>query len=220
RGWGPVGRAPGAGQARSVDREKREGLVNGERFGGCELDAVEGGARNRGRNRGERLGGGDRGVGGTGQMNTSGLETSRAVEMRDEAGLRGVLGTAEVDEAGVGDDPYAERHEPVYVVGRNQPAVFDAKPRDGAFAGETRLGGFDRGDCLFQFFDFGRMKGAIESAVERLTHGAREAGRVVLIAGHELDGGQPDSSGARKLFASIDGVEMLPADHHADALAY
>src|ERR1017187_3792036 len=126
------------GQARSVDREKREGLVNGERFGGCELDAVEGGARNRGRNRGERLGGCDRGVGGTDQMNTSGLETSRAIEMCNEAGLRGVLGTAEVDEAGVGDDPYAERHEPVYVVGRNQPAVFDAKPRDGAFAGETR----------------------------------------------------------------------------------
>src|ERR1019366_3760624 len=49
------------GQARSVDREKREGLVDGERFGGCELDAVEGGGGNRGRNRDERLGGGDRG---------------------------------------------------------------------------------------------------------------------------------------------------------------
>src|ERR1035437_7857549 len=64
------------------------------------------------------------------------------------------------------------------------------------------------------------MKGAIEAAIERVEHGAREPGRVVLIAGHELDGGQPDSSGAGQLFASIDGVEMLAADHHTDALAY
>src|ERR1035437_4567129 len=44
------------GEERSVDREKREGLVDGERFGGCELDAVDGGAGKRGRNRRERRG--------------------------------------------------------------------------------------------------------------------------------------------------------------------
>ena len=63
------------------------------------------------------------------------------------------------------------------------------------------------------------MEGAIESAVEREQHGARKTGSVVLIARHELGARQADARSERELLASLGVVEILAADHHADALA-
>src|SRR5271169_7011970 len=86
-------------------------------------------------------------------------------------------------------------------------------------AAESGFGGFNRRNRFFQFLELGHVEGAIESAVERAQNRARETGRVVLIAGHKLGARQADARSERELLASFGVVEILAADHHADALA-
>jgi len=140
--------------------------------------------------------------------------------MRDEAGIVGVLWAAKIDKAGVGDDPHVSGHQAVDIVGSDDAAVLDPKARHLVLGGELRLGRLDGGERLFQLFDLSDVKRAIETALERATDWTREAGGIVLKAGHELRACQTDARGAGQQRASIGGVEMLAADHHADALAY
>src|ERR1700689_354258 len=139
--------------------------------------------------------------------------------MSDEPRLLDVLRPAKIDEAGIGDDPHAERHQAVDVVWGDEAAVLDAKARHLTRAAELGFGGLNRRDRFFQFFELGHVEGAIESAFERAPHRARETGSVVLVAGHKLGARQADARSERELLASFGVVEILAADHHADALA-
>ena len=78
--------------ARGVGREERERVGHRERFGRRQLDAVDGGAGDGGYDRGERLGRCHWRVGRADEMDVGVLQAARAIEMRDEAGLTGVLG--------------------------------------------------------------------------------------------------------------------------------
>ena len=123
-------------------------------------------------------------------------KTARAIKVRYQSRLGGIFRAAIVDEAGIGNDPRAERCDPLRIFVRAimppcsirqtvglERALIDVAPR-----------GPDRIESGFKLFDFGHMKGDIETLRQRSCD--RRASGGVSPAGEirELDAAQMKSA--------------------------